>query len=169
MERSRARKTHSGRHLRFHSWIRSPAKSGSFSGRGNDEFNETTVGRSKSFTGWFNHHEILHEDMDRDKILDWESQLQEKLDDHRKYDKAGKRRVRSLGRKAPYLLYLAWRHIDWRPQHNPKTWTANRALIEEAKRQSANNPGTLTMHPNDRSLRWTTCRYATYMPPFLIL
>jgi hypothetical protein len=136
--------------------------------------------QSHSLDG-FNHHNIVHEDMDRQRILDWESQLQERLDEHKKYDKAGKRRVRSLGQKPPYLLYLAWRHIDWRPEHNPKTWTANRALIEEAKRQSANNPGTLTMHPNDRSyrealdgppmfviaigkltvhLRWTTCRYA---------
>jgi hypothetical protein len=136
--------------------------------------------QSHSLDG-FNHHEILHEDMDRTKVLNWEAQLQVMLDADLKYDKAGKRRVRSLGQKAPYLLYLAWRHTDWRPEHNPRTWAANRALIEEAKRQTADTPGRLTMHPNDRSyrealdgppmfviaigkltvhLRWTICRYA---------
>ena len=136
--------------------------------------------QSHSLDG-FNHHEPLHEDADRAMILDWESQLQQTFDDHKKYNKKGVRRVRSLGRRPPFLVYLAWRHIDWKPEDNPGTWPANRAVIDEATRQSSNKRGKITAHFDDASyraaldgppmfviaigeltvhLRCTTCRYA---------
>jgi hypothetical protein len=136
--------------------------------------------QSHSLDG-FIHHEPLHEDIDRAMTLEWESQLQQEFDTHLKYNKRRVRRVRSLGRTPPYRLYLAWRHIDWRPKHNARTWPANSDLILEALRQSDKKSGTLTVHPNDASyraaldgppvfviaigeetvhLRWTICRYA---------
>ena len=67
--------------------------------------------------------------LDRDAGLRLEYNLQVAFRHHRKYEKLGKRYVRSAPGK-PLVVYVAWRDSSWRPEHNPYSFAAQRAFLD---------------------------------------
>jgi hypothetical protein len=88
--------------------------------------------------------------LDRDAAHRLEHDLQMALQQHLKYEKLGKRYVRS-GPGKTLTVYVAWRHISWRPEHNPYSWAAQSDLLT-LLRQRDNGATEFVEHRNEASL-----------------